>query len=59
MALITMLSYAEMKIIENEGKWKVSSFYKLSSLLVNVSFLIDNIFWFCIFFSVFIFPGIR
>lgn len=44
MALITMLSYAEKKIIECEGKWKVSVLYKLSSLSVNVSFLMDNIF---------------
>lgn len=51
MALITMLSYADKKIIENEGKWKVSIFYKLSSLSINMSFLMDNIFWFCIFLS--------
>lgn len=51
MALITMLSYAEKKIIENEGTWKVSILYKLSSLSVNVSFLMDNIFWFCVFLS--------
>ncbi|KAJ7408277.1 hypothetical protein BTVI_59876 [Pitangus sulphuratus] len=30
MALITMLSYAEKKIIENEGKWKVSDLQLVS-----------------------------
>lgn len=50
MALITMLSYAEKKIIENEGRWKVSILFKLSSLSVNLSFLMDNIFCFVSFF---------